>query len=147
MKRDKEYHIAKLREMCVRDKGNSTVRTAAGALPFLEAYRFADVEHFVVLTLSAAHKVINVHDVSKGILNKTVIHPREVFRQAIMDNAAAVILAHNHPSGNTEPSSEDDGITKRLAQAGELLGITVLDHLILTQDQYMSYVDKGRMPS
>lgn len=88
-------------------------------------------EHFLVLLLNARHEVLGKETVSIGSLNASIVHPREVFRPALLQAAAAVILVHNHPSGDPEPSEEDLGITKRLAQCGELLGISVLDHVIV----------------
>lgn len=82
---------------------------------------------------------------SQGSLNQSIVHPRETFKAAILANAAAVILAHNHPSGDTAPSREDREITRRLQEAGELLGIKVLDHVIVATDSgnYLSYVESG----
>ena len=81
--------------------------------------------------------------VSKGSLNTSIVHPREVFKDAIKDAAASVILVHNHPSGDPEPSQEDLEITKRLVKAGRILGIKVLDHLIIGNNCYFSLADKG----
>ena len=88
-------------------------------------------EHFLVLLLNARHEVIGRETVSVGSLNASIVHPREVFRPAVVASAAATVLVHNHPSGDPEPSEEDLTITKRLVQAGELLGISVLDHVIV----------------
>jgi len=88
-------------------------------------------EHFLVLLLNARHEVVARETVSVGSLNASIVHPREVFRPAVLASAAAIVLVHNHPSGDPEPSEEDLSITKRLVQAGELLGISVLDHVIV----------------
>ncbi len=88
-------------------------------------------EHFLVLLLNARHEVMGQETVSIGSLNASIVHPREVFRPAVAGAAAAVVLAHNHPSGDGEPSDEDLAITKRLVQAGEILGISILDHVII----------------
>ena len=88
-------------------------------------------EHFLVLLLNARHEVLGKETVSIGSLNASIVHPREVFKPAITASAASVILVHNHPSGDPEPSEEDLTITKRLVEAGELLGIQVLDHVIV----------------
>lgn len=88
-------------------------------------------EHFLVLLLNARHEVMGRETVSVGSLNASIVHPREVFRPAVLASAAATLLVHNHPSGDPEPSEEDLSITKRLVQAGELLGIGVLDHVIV----------------
>jgi DNA repair protein RadC len=88
-------------------------------------------EHFLVLLLNARHEVMGQETVSVGSLNASIVHPREVFRPAVLASAAATVLVHNHPSGDPEPSEEDRSITKRLVEAGELLGISVLDHVIV----------------
>ena len=88
-------------------------------------------EHFLVLLLNARHEVMGQETVSIGSLNASIVHPREVFRPAVVASAAATVLVHNHPSGDPEPSEEDLSITKRLVEAGELLGIQVLDHVIV----------------
>ena len=90
-------------------------------------------EHFLVLLLNARHEVMGKETVSIGSLNASIVHPREVFKPAITASAASVILVHNHPSGDPEPSEEDLTITKRLVEAGELLGVQVLDHVIVAE--------------
>ncbi len=90
-------------------------------------------EQFLVLLLNARHEVESIETVSVGSLNASIVHPREVFKPAIVSSAAAVVLVHNHPSGDPEPSEEDLTITKRLVAAGELLGIGVLDHVIVAE--------------
>jgi len=84
-----------------------------------------------------------VAEVSIGTLNASLVHPREVFSEAISANAASVIFAHNHPSGDTEPSSDDLLITKRLVEAGKIMGIEVADHIVVTQNTFFSFKDKG----
>ena len=102
-------------------------------------------EHFLTLTLDGSHKPIQTHLISTGTVNRSLVHPREVFRPAILDNAAAIIVAHNHPSGNFSPSTEDHEVTKRLKQAADIIGIPLLDHVILTNTfyQYYSALAKG----
>ena len=100
-------------------------------------------EHFFVLTLSGSHAVIAIRIVTKGLLNRTLVHPREVFKHCIADNATAVVVAHNHPSGNTEPSNEDNKLTERLKDAGELIGIKLLDHVVFSDKNYHSYLEHG----
>ena len=103
-----------------------------------------DRETFGILLLDARHQVTALHVVSVGSLNGSIVHPREVFKAAILGNVAALILFHNHPSGELTPSAEDRAITKRLMEAGKLLGISVLDHLILgDQGDYASFQEKG----
>lgn len=95
-------------------------------------------EHFFVVSLNGAHKIINAYTITKGLVNRTMVHPREVFRPTILDNASAVIVAHNHPSGSLEPSVEDKDVTRRLRHAGDILGIRVLDHIIFSSNGYRS---------
>ena len=98
----------------------------------------ADREYFLVITTDTKMKVNGVNVVSAGTLNTTIIHPREVFKLAVLQNAASVILVHNHPSGNPMPSKEDLILTRRLAEAGRLLQIDVLDHIIIGDNTYFS---------
>jgi len=101
----------------------------------------ADKEHFMILHLNTRNRIIKDEIVSIGTLNSFIIHPREVFKSAIKESSNAIILVHNHPSGDTEPSEEDNEITKLLFKAGELLSIKVLDHVIIGNDKYYSYKD------
>lgn len=122
------------------------VRHPLDVVPFLEPFMGKEQEHFVVLTLNGAHEVINTHVISVGLVNRTLVHPREVFRPAIKDNATSVIVAHNHPSGNLEPSAEDGEIYGRLKDAGELLGITVLDSIIIGKNGGIySFLEGGKV--
>jgi DNA repair protein RadC len=108
----------------------------------LEKYRYKEQEHFFCITLNSAHEVINIHLVSVGLLNRTLVHPREVFKHAIKDNSAAIIIGHNHPSGSLDPSTEDKDITRRMKIAGEILGIKVLDHIIVSPTKgYLSMLE------
>ena len=104
----------------------------------------ADRELFVVLALDARNRPIGTNIVSIGSLSASVVHPREVFKFAILANANALILAHNHPSGDPEPSQDDREITKRLQEAGTLMGIEILDHLILGES-WLSFKERGWM--
>lgn len=101
--------------------------------------KHATREHFVVILLNARHEVELVETVSVGSLNASIVHPREVFKPALLQSAASVVLVHNHPSGDPEPSEEDLSITKRLVEAGELLGIGVLDHVIIARRGTVSF--------
>lgn len=102
-------------------------------------------EVFLTVTLNGAQEVIGTRPVTVGLLNRTLIHPREVFAPALEDRAASVVLAHTHPSGALEPSREDREATSRLAQAGKLLGIEVLDHLILAPSGFYSFRENGEL--
>jgi DNA repair protein RadC len=102
-------------------------------------------EVFGILVLNTKHKIVAVHEVSRGTLNNSMIHPREVFKPAVLHNAAAIICFHNHPSGDPEPSKDDIKITKRLVEAGEIMGIEILDHIIVGDDRYVSLKERGVM--
>ena len=104
-----------------------------------------DREHFYSLMLDTKNQVKGYHCVSMGSLNAAIVHPREVFKAAILANAASVILCHNHPSGNVIPSREDKEITERLVEVGEILGIKVLDHIVVSYNDYYSFKANGDM--
>ncbi len=108
-------------------------------------YRFRDRrrEYFVVLLLDGKNRIIREEQISEGSLNQSIVHPREVFSRAVKESAAAVILVHNHPSGDPAPSREDREITRRLKEAGDVLGIRVLDHIIIGDGSYFSFVEQG----
>ena len=125
---------------------NQQIRSAVDASTLLHTY-LADVdrEHFVVLMLDQKNKVIGINTVSIGSLTASIVHPREVYKPLILSNAASVILGHNHPSGQPQPSQEDRVLTVRLAAVGKLLGISVLDHVIIGDgtSAYFSFADEG----
>jgi DNA repair protein RadC len=100
-------------------------------------------ERFVVFWLNSANKVIGFEIISEGILNSSLTHPREVFRGSIVATAATIILAHNHPSGNTEPSAEDIAITKQIVESGKIIGIPVHDHVIFADQSYTSMAERS----
>jgi DNA repair protein RadC len=121
------------------------IRSSADASMLLHTY-LADVEreHFVVIFLSQKNRVIGVNTVSVGSLTASIAHPREVFKGAILSNAASIICGHNHPSTDCQPSREDRAITTRLVEAGKLLGISILDHVIIGgEGRYFSFADEG----
>ncbi len=91
------------------------------------------VEHFTILTLNGSSEVIKTHTITKGLLNHSLIHPREIYRAAIKDNAMAIIAIHNHPSGNLDPSKQDIDVTNQIKQAGDIIGISLLDHIIISK--------------
>jgi DNA repair protein RadC len=102
-----------------------------------------DRESFVVVMLDIKQRITDTHLVSTGSLDASIVHPREVFKAAVVANAAAIILVHNHPSGDYQPSKEDHEVTERLAAAGKILGIQVLDHVIIGSGGYYSFRDKN----
>ncbi len=109
---------------------------------FREHFATLDREQFLVILLDTKNAIIGFNVVSMGTLNGSLVHPREVFKPAILGNAAAVILLHNHPSGDPAPSTEDRTITARLRQAGDILGITLLDHVIIGDGTYASFAEQ-----
>jgi len=100
-------------------------------------------EMFITLHLDGKNRIIALDLVSIGSLNQSIVHPRHVFSTACLSNAAAIICVHQHPSGDPSPSSEDLSITRRLKEAGEIMGIKVLDHIIIGDGQYLSFVERG----
>ncbi|MBC7098251.1 DNA repair protein RadC [Candidatus Bipolaricaulota bacterium] len=120
-------------------RGGLQIREPEDALPFFQEIRDKKQEHFAVLTLNGAGEVIQLRIVTVGLLDSTQVHPREVFADAISDRAAAIIIGHNHPSGQLQPSPEDIALTRRIVEAGKLLGIDVLDHLIVGKTGFFSF--------
>lgn len=121
---------------------NTPRQLAAHLLP---QYGARPVEQFGIVMLDTKHRVIRIKIVSVGSLDGTVVHPREVFREATAASASAIVLFHNHPSGDPTPSADDLILTTRLVSAGDIMGIAVLDHLILAERRYFSLVESGRM--
>jgi DNA repair protein RadC len=103
-------------------------------------------EHFIALHLDGKNRILCMDRVSIGSLNQSIVHPRELFKTAVLSSAAAIILIHNHPTGDPTPSQEDISITRRLVEAGELLGIRVLEHIVIgSHGEYVSFVERGLM--
>ncbi|WP_044894830.1 RadC family protein [Bacillus alveayuensis] len=114
-----------------------------GAKYVMEDMRFLSQEHFVCLYLNTKNQVIHRKTVFIGSLNASIVHPREVFKEAIKRSAASIICAHNHPSGDPTPSREDIEVTKRLVECGRMIGIELLDHLIIGDRKFISLKEKG----
>jgi DNA repair protein RadC len=112
------------------------IQTEDDILPLLADIRFKKQEHFIVITLDGANRLIEKRTITIGTLNASLVHPREVFADAITDRAAGIVVAHNHPGGSLEPSGADIVTTRRLTAAGELLGIKMLDHIIVTASSH-----------
>ena len=110
---------------------------------YIPKLRDLNREVFMVLLLASNNRLINDVIISEGILNASVVTPREVFREAVVGMAAAVILIHNHPSGNPEPSREDIQLTRQMTESGKMMNIPVLDHIIIAGNQHSSFADKG----
>lgn len=115
------------------------INSPESALDQLTDIRNQKKEHFIALYLNARNELIHKETISVGILTRSLVHPREVFAPALTHSAASVLVSHNHPSGDTEPSEDDIAITKRLNQAAELLGLALFDHLILTSTSHYSF--------
>ncbi|MFA5809678.1 MAG: DNA repair protein RadC [Thermoleophilia bacterium] len=127
------------RRLLMPDEGQGPIRSPRDACQAAASIRFEEKEHFLTLYLNARNVMIHKETVSIGSLNANIVHPREVFRPAIARAAAALILIHNHPSGDVTPSQEDLNLTARLVDAGRLLGIEVLDHVIVSSRSYLSF--------
>lgn len=145
-----EYEIPRYRVQLVREgtvQTRARIHCAADVASLVWDYLDGpDREHFVVLLVDTQHHVVAIHTVAIGTLDTSVVHPREVFKAAILASAAAVVLAHNHPSGDPAPSPEDRQVTRDLAAAGEIVGIPVIDHVIVgDRGQYVSFVESGLM--
>ena len=133
--RSRYYHI----------RENPIITTASRAYEHLHEYHYCDREHFIAITLDGSSRAINTHTISIGTLNQSLVHPREVFYPAIKDKAAAIIIAHNHPSGQLFPSLADKQVTTRLKEAGKLIGIDIVDHIILSPDGYYSFQESDEL--
>ena len=123
-------------EPLLRDSITSPEDGVALLMPRL---RYEAKEHFLVVLLNSKNKVLDIEQISEGSLNSSVVHPREVFAPAVLHHAAAILTAHNHPSGDPTPSKEDKDLTNTLVQAGKYMGIPVLDHIIIGDARYFSF--------
>lgn len=117
----------------------------ADILPLIQNYADRKQEHFICISINGANEVIKSRVVSVGLVNKTQVHPREVFADPITDRASAIIVAHNHPAGDLAPSTEDKEITGQLKSAGEILGVRLLDHIIFNKKGYYSFLENGEL--
>jgi len=131
------------RALDVDDTNLPTIITAKDAMAQLTDLRNLKKEHFVALYINARNRLIKKDLISVGTLNASLIHPRDVFEPAIAANAAQIIIAHNHPSGDPDPSEDDLVITKKLVESGKILGIEIFDHVIVVKDGFFSFKDKG----
>ena len=109
--------------------------------------RLRDCEHelFIVIMLDSRHRMLRYEKISQGTLTASLVHPREVFRPAVRESAAALVLVHNHPSGDPTPSAEDREVTQRLARAGRIMGIRILDHVVVAEQGYFSFCEAGEL--
>jgi DNA repair protein RadC len=130
----------------LRDKKTQIYLTPKDVWEELKDVRNHKKEHFITLYLDSRNQEMKREIISIGSLNANVVHPREVFEPAVRNYAAHIIVAHNHPSGEPDPSKDDIEITRRLVEAGKILGIEVLDHIIVARNGFMSFKEKGLMP-
>ena len=131
------------RALEVNDTNLPTIESTKDAMAQLTDLQNLKKEHFITLYINARHKLIHKELISVGTLTANLVHPREVFEPAMVRAAIEIIVAHNHPSGDPAPSSADLEITKRIVEAGKILGIKVLNHIIITKENYFSFQDKG----
>ncbi len=125
------------------EEAQSITSPQRAAAIFMEQLRYRRKEYFMILLLNTKNHVISKEEISVGSLNASIVHPREIFNIPLRKSAASVILVHNHPSGDPSPSQEDLEVTRRLVEAGNILGIAVRDHLIIGDGCYFSFKEKG----
>ena len=135
-----KYMIPQIKLALVRERDDDPVpiSTPEDLLPFLEPLRRAPDEYFVAFHLDVHNRVIGFAEVSHGTLSSSLVHPREVFKAAMLSNSHAIIVAHNHPGGSITPSDEDIATTRQLVAAGRIMGIHLIDHLIVTDRTFVS---------
>ncbi|HVC96564.1 MAG TPA: DNA repair protein RadC [Pirellulales bacterium] len=121
------------------------IETPADVLPHVRHFADRKQEHFLCVTINGANEILNIHVVSIGLIDRTPVHPREVFAHALSDRASGVIVAHNHPSGPLSPSPGDIDVTAQLKAAGAIVGIELLDHIIFNRTGYFSFLENGTL--
>jgi len=121
------------------------IQTPADILPLVRHYADRKQEHFLCATVNGANEALNVRVISIGLIDRSPVHPREVFADAVADRASGIIVAHNHPAGGLDPSPGDVAITAQLKAAGEIVGIELLDHIIFNRSGYWSFLEEGRL--
>ena len=119
------------------------IQSPSDVVPLLKHYATRKQEHFISISLNGANEVMAIRVVTIGLIDKSHVHPREVFADILMERASSVIVAHNHPSGSLTPSREDLAVTRQLKEAAELLGIKLLDHIIFSHRGYYSFLEHG----
>lgn len=121
------------------------IETPADLLPLIRHYADRKQEHFIAASINGANEVMNIRVVSIGLVDRTSVHPREVFADALTDRASGLIVAHNHPAGALEPSAWDIKVTKQLKAAGEVVGVALLDHIVFNKSGYFSFLEVGKL--
>jgi DNA repair protein RadC len=147
MKRINFYSIKQVKEKGgLYDLENTTIRSPEDGYKAIETIldlHSEAKERFGILTLNTKNKIVGIHILFIGSLNASIVHPRDVFQAALLNNAASIIAFHNHPSGDPSPSREDIEVTKRLVECGKIMGIDLLDHVIVGDGNYISLKEKG----
>lgn len=140
LRRHFKYIVPQYRLVLVKEPGikPTTITDQISFHHFIQPLAHYSEEHFIAFHLDAKYQVIGYHEVSKGTLNASLVHPREVFKAALLSNAYAIIVAHNHPSGSVAPSREDIEVTKQLIAAGKIMGVLVADHCIVSSESMNS---------
>jgi DNA repair protein RadC len=140
LKKHFQYIIPQYRLILVKEPGikPTQITDAIAFQHFIQPLTLYSEEHFIAFHLDSKYQVIGYHEVSKGTLNASLVHPREVFKAALLSNAYAIIVAHNHPSGSVSASPEDIDITKQLIKAGKIMGVCIVDHCIVSSESMNS---------
>jgi len=142
----KQYTMTELLQMVQEEAQRQSIdriTSASDVYSLLAEYATKEQEHFLLLTLDGASHIIEKRVIHIGTLNQSLVHPREIFRPAIIDNSAGIIVAHNHPSGTLDASRSDIQVTTRLKEVAKLVGIELLDHVIISKNGYYSFSDEG----
>lgn len=121
------------------------IETPADLLPHVRHYADRKQEHFLCATINGANEILNIRVVSIGLIDRSPVHPHEVFADAVADRASGIVVAHNHPAGGLDPSPADVEITRQLKQAGEVLGIALLDHIVFNRTAHFSFLEQGKL--
>lgn len=121
------------------------IATPADLLPHVRRYADRKQEHFLCASINGANELLSVRVVSVGLVDRSPVHPREVFAEALSDRASAIVVAHNHPTGSVEPSASDMEVTAQLKAAGNVMGIALLDHIIFSRSDYYSFLEAGTL--
>ena len=139
--------IAAALELGRRRRGilRSSINAPKDVIPFLQHYTLMPTEHFITVTVNGAKEILSTRVVSVGTINKALIHPREVFANAVSEYASGIICCHNHPCGQCYPSNADNDSTKILQKAAKILGIVFMDHIIITKEDYFSFLEHGML--
>src|SRR5699024_9573463 len=134
------------RRLSIQNPINTTIKSPLDVVDYLmEEMKYDMEENFNIVLLNTKNRVISVENITKGIVNASLVHPREVFKVAIRKSSTSIILAHNHPSGDPTPSREDKAITQKLVESGNIIGIQILDHIIIGDGSYLSFKEMGML--